>query len=95
MSVFVKVGMMYLVVGNPASNCGIGSVAVAVELDTFPFAVLTFILFAVFFPFGHMVCLVLITCELHLSPQYLFSLVVGYFLLCLIHKFFWWDYSLT
>ena len=54
MSVFVKLCMMYPVVGNSASNFGIGSVAVAVELVTCPFAVPTLIFFAVVFiwPYG-------------------------------------------
>ena len=86
MSVFVKVGMMYPFVGKSASNCGIGSVAVAVELSTCPFSVPT-LFFLRLRSFGHMVYLVLCTCELHLNPQYLFGLVVGCLLLFLIHKF--------
>ena len=49
MSVFVKVGMMYPFVGKPASNCGIGSVAFAIEHATCPFAVSTLIFLAVVF----------------------------------------------
>ena len=49
MSVFVKVGMIYPFVGKYVSNCGIGSVAIAVELATCPYAVPTHILFAVVF----------------------------------------------
>ena len=47
MSVFVKVGMMYPFVGKSEFICGMGSVAVAIELATFPFAVPTLILFFV------------------------------------------------
>ena len=45
-SVFVKVGMMYPIVGKSAANCGIGSVAFAVDISTCPFAVTTLILLA-------------------------------------------------
>ena len=45
-SVFVNVGMMYPVVGKSASNCGIGSVAIAFYIDTCTFAVPTLILLA-------------------------------------------------
>ena len=51
MSAFVKVGMIYPVVGKSASNFGIGSVAVAVDIATCPFAVPTLIFFAVVFIF--------------------------------------------
>ena len=47
MIVFVKVGMMYPFVGKSAFNCGMGSVVVAIELDTFPFDVPTLICFSV------------------------------------------------
>ena len=43
MSVFVKVGMMYPFVRKSAFNCGMGSVAVAIELSTCQFAVPTLI----------------------------------------------------
>ena len=54
MSVFVKVGMMYPFVVKSASNCGIGSLAVVIELATCPFDVPTLIAFAVVFiwPYG-------------------------------------------
>ena len=45
-SVFVNVGMMYPVVGKSAANCGIGSVAFAVDIATCPFYVPTLILLA-------------------------------------------------
>ena len=47
MSVFVKVGMMYPFVGKYEFDCGMGSVAVAIELATCPFAVPTLICFSV------------------------------------------------
>ena len=54
MSVFVKVGMMYPFVGKSAFNCGMGSVAIAIEFATCPFAVPTLICFSVvfIFPYG-------------------------------------------
>ena len=54
MSVFVKVGMMYYFVGKSEFNCGMGSVAVAIELATCPFAVPTLICLPVVFisPYG-------------------------------------------
>ena len=45
-SVLVNVGMMYPVVGNSASNCGIGSAAFAADVATCPFAVPILILVA-------------------------------------------------
>ena len=45
-SVLVKVGMMYPVVGESAASCGIDSVAVAAYVATCPFAVPTFIVLA-------------------------------------------------
>ena len=48
-SVFVNVGMMYPVAGKSADNCGIGSVAFAVDIATCPFLVPTIIFFAVVF----------------------------------------------
>ena len=47
MSVFVKVGMMYPFVGKSEFNYGMGSVAVAIELATCPFASPTLICFSV------------------------------------------------
>ena len=44
--VFVNVSMMYPVVGKYAANCGIYSVAFAVDIATCPFAVLSLILLA-------------------------------------------------
>ena len=53
-SVFLKVGMMYYFAGKSAFNCGMGSVAVAIELATFPFSMPTLICFDVvfIFPYG-------------------------------------------
>ena len=45
-SVLVKLGMMYPVVGKSAANCGIGRVAFASDVDTCPFAVPTLIVVA-------------------------------------------------
>ena len=45
-SVLVKVGMMYPVVGKSAASCGIDSVAFAAYVATCPFAVPTFIVLA-------------------------------------------------
>ena len=42
-SVLVKEGMMYPIVGKSAANWGMGSVAVAVDFTIFPFAVPTVI----------------------------------------------------
>ena len=42
-SVLVKVGMMYPVVGKYAANCGIGRVVFATDVATFPLAVPTLI----------------------------------------------------
>ena len=53
MSAFVKVGMMYPFVGKSAFNCAIGSVAVVIDLDTFPFSVPTIICVAVVFIFSY------------------------------------------
>ena len=47
MSVFVKVGMMYPFLGKSEFNCGMGSVAVAIDIATFPLAVPTLIFFYV------------------------------------------------
>ena len=54
MRVFVKVGIMYPFVEKSLFNCGIVSVAVAIELATSPFAVPTLICFAVviILPYG-------------------------------------------
>ena len=54
MSMFVKVGMMYPFVGKSAFNCVMGSVAVAIELATCPFAVPDLVFFSVvsIFPYG-------------------------------------------
>ena len=41
--VLVKEGMMYPVVGNCDTNCGIGSVALDDDLSNFPIAVTTLI----------------------------------------------------
>ena len=43
MSVLVKDGMMYPVVGKSADNCGIGRVAFAADVSTCPLSVLTLI----------------------------------------------------
>ena len=47
MSVCVKVGIMFFFVGNSAFNCGMESVAVAMELATCPFSVPNLICFSV------------------------------------------------
>ena len=46
-SVFFNVGMMYPVVGKSAANCGINSVAFAVDIATYPFSVPTLILLVI------------------------------------------------
>ena len=42
----VKVGMMYPVVGKSSANCGIGRVAFAADVATWPFYVPAFIVVA-------------------------------------------------
>ena len=64
MSVFVKVGMMYPFVGKSEFNCGMGSIAVSIEISTCPFAVHTLICFSVvlIFPYGKW-CYVHVCCS--------------------------------
>ena len=96
MSVLVKAGMTYTVVGKSGSNCGICRVAFAADVATCPLDVPTLIV-AEIVSSGPCGAFVQCKCVLLLNPQFLCVVVGGYFSflqISWVHKF-GWDYRLN